>query len=532
MTITGTLPRLLASLALLFSTSLSGGQAGAPTRTVSGQVVNSVTGQPIARALVQIGAQHGMLTDHEGRFAFDDLNDDAGAAFASRPGYFTLDGAPASTTQPLILPLVPEAIISGTVTDLMGHPIQDLHVELRVLQVRNGLRSWQQTQTTITSVEGEYRFAELRAGQYRVVTGLQAEGTPEAPSTAFVPAAYPPAEESEGNSALTIAAGDHSEANLTPSTEKLYPVTGVIRGPVNGSVVIEADGPDGEPLNTGGRIYPESGTFRLLLPSGTYRLNVHSFVQPGPLFGTREVVVGHAALEGVAISLTPQITVPVEVDYQVIDTGTNVEQTLPGPPFNFTLENADPAGPVRTLLAVPRRIPGTPQAPEPGGAYMVENVEPGRYDMLAQGAPPWYLASAACDNLDLMRNVLVISAGTGACTIRAVLRNDAANLHWSIAPTDVLKSGGSVFVSVIPLDNLTAAAQSGIFSSSPAGSSPQGTFTGLAPGRYLVIALPHQQELPYRDSEAMKTYLPLGQEITLSRNGQAEVQLQLAAGEP
>jgi hypothetical protein len=510
---------------------LSQATANREARTISGQVVNSVTGQPIERALVQIGPQYGMLTDHEGRFSFDDVPAGSGGAFASKPGYFLFEGEPNPVTQPLTLKLSPEAILSGTVTDPMGRAIQGLHVQLRRSEVRNGIRSWLQVQDTTTSVEGEYRFAELQAGKYRVVTSFLVDGLPEAASSiTFMPAKYPPTDGDAGNGAITVVAGEHAEANLIPAAEKAYPVSGVINGPVNRGIGIEAETADGEPINAGTRIYP-NGAFHLMLPSGSYRVKVQSYVQPEPLFGNRELTVGHAPLEGISFSLGPQMSFPVEVDYQTVATSTQ-EQSSGPPSLNVTLEYPDPNGRFRTYPAEPLRSPGRARVVEPGGPLVVKSVEPGRYILQAQVNPPWYLASASCDNLDLMRNLLVVSADMGSCTIRAVVRNDSSSLHWSISAEDAMRLNGSVFVSVIPLDNLTAPAQGGTNSSAPVGAPLEGALSGLAPGHYLVVALPRQQEIPYRDAEAMKAYASLGQDVTLAPGGEVQVQLQPAVGEP
>jgi Carboxypeptidase regulatory-like domain len=531
MSVPGQMFLLLGALAVLTPACLC--QAKPATHTVSGQVVNSVTGQPIARALVQIGPQYGMLTDHEGRFSFSDVPEGYGGVFASKPGYFLPESGASPGTQPLMLKMNPEAIISGTITDPLGNPIQDLRVQLKMLQIRNGLRRWQQAQSTTTSVEGEYRFAELVSGKYRVVTSLQVEGLPEAASSVtFLPATYPPPESDTGNSAITLAAGDHVEANLIPAAEKSWLVTGVIHGPLNRGVSIQAQTPDGEPFDARARVYPGTGAFRLMMPSGSYQLKVQSFVQPQPLFGIREISVGHSPLEGVSVSLEPAITIPVEVDYQAVGTKPEQQPSPQPPAMNFTLENADPDGPERSYPVAQRMVPARARVAESAGPLVIANVEPGRYVLQAQPNPPWYLASATCDNLDLLREPLVVSAGTGVCTIHAVVRNDSSTLRWSMATSDVIKLNGSVFVSILPLGNLTASDRSDVASSTPEGSSLQGTASGLAPGRYLVVGLPQQKEIPYRDPDAMKTYMPLGQEVTLPVNGEAEIQLQPVLGEP
>ena len=64
-------------------------QASNPN-SLSGVVVNSITGQPISRALVQIG-EHAALTGHDGRFEFENVTEGTGAPTASKPGYFPKD---------------------------------------------------------------------------------------------------------------------------------------------------------------------------------------------------------------------------------------------------------------------------------------------------------------------------------------------------------------------------------------------------------------------------------------------------------
>jgi hypothetical protein len=108
-------------------------------------------------------------------------------------------------------------------------------------------------------------------------------------------------------------------------------------------------------------------------------------------------------------------------------------------------------------------------------------------------------------------------------------------LKWVASPAeDGSGVGNEVFVLAIPLDSVTQPAMNAniiadhrLSSDSPA----EGSFEGLAPGRYLVMAFPRRQDLPYRDHEALQRYMSLGQEITLTRGGKSEVQLKIATGE-
>src|SRR3984885_8624772 len=135
--------RLLPSLVLTMAATMCIGQLSDGSQTVSnahtvgGEVVNSVTGEPIPRARVQVGTQQATLTDHDGRFEFDNLSEDSAYASASKPGYFAEDTLVPAQGRSITLRLIPEAIIFGTITDENGQPIQDLRVQISMLQVRN-----------------------------------------------------------------------------------------------------------------------------------------------------------------------------------------------------------------------------------------------------------------------------------------------------------------------------------------------------------------------------------------------------------
>jgi hypothetical protein len=534
--------RLLPSVVLVMAATICSSQLSAgPQReskpqTVSGQVVNSITGEPIARARVQVGAQQAALTDHDGHFEFDNVSEEAAYAFASKPGYFAEDKAVPAQGQSITLQLIPEAILFGTITDQNGQPIQDLHVQLTMLRVENGLRRWRQVQATTTNVEGQFRFAELQAGQYSLATSFHIEGLLEAPSSvAFMPVTFPPLTGDGIRGSLTLTPGEHVEANASPPMQKLYPITGIINGTAGQGANFTVETRDGEPIDSLVNIDP-GGAFRLRLPTGSYRLKVRSAVGgEQQLVGTRQVSVSEAPLKGVSVTLGPQAVLPIEVEDQAMTTASQNAPSAPPPYLNASLQDADPRGPGWAFPAQPLKPPGRGQAPEPVDPMVFRDVEAGRYMLQTQPQPPWYVASASCGNLDLTRDPLVIGADAGACTVHMVYRDDSASLKWLASPTeDGDGSSNEVFVIAIPIDNfaqpamtLSMIADHKLSSDSPA----EGSFEGLAPGRYLVMALAHRQDLPYRDYEALQRYMSLGQEITLTRGGKSEVQLKIVTGE-
>jgi hypothetical protein len=528
-------PAVLMAAATICSSQVSTGpQRTSPSQTISGQVVNSITGEPIARVRVQVG-QQAVLTDHDGHFEFDNVSAEPAYASASKPGYFAEHRAVPAQGQSIALKLIPEAVLFGTITDQNGQPIQDLPVQLTMLWVENGLRRWRQMQGTTTNVEGQFRFAELQAGQYSLATGFRIEGLVEAPSSvAFMPVMFPPLTGDGIRGSLTLMPGDHVEANASPAMEKLYPVTGMINGMAGQGAGFAVRTEDGEPVDSPANTFP-GGAFRLRLPAGSYRLTVNSRAAGEQwLLGTREISVRDAPLQGISITLGPPAIVPIDVEYQAV---TTASQNAPGgPPYlNASLQGADPRGPGRMYPAQPLKPPGRGQAQEPSDPMVFRDVEPGRYMLEAQTQPPWYVASASCGNLDLTRDPLVLGAGVGACAVRMVYRDDSASLKWLASPAeDGNSTSNEVFVIAIPLDSFTQPAmESDVIPDHPLSSdSPaEGTFEGLAPGRYLVMALSHRQDLPYRDREALQRYMSQGQEITLTRGGKSEVQLKIVTGD-
>jgi hypothetical protein len=487
-------------------------------KSLSGQVVDSVTGQPIARALVQSGSGNGTLTDHEGRFVLEH----ASVATAYKPGYFeNQPGVAAGADGSWLIRLTPEAILYGTVTDMNFQPVQHVRVQLRQLEVRAGLSYWQETNVTTTNAEGEFRFADLQAGKYSLSTLFLIDGLADASSSlGFVPVAYPaPGSGSdEARPTLTLAPGDHVQANLSPPEERLYPVVGTVHGFSRGAA-ISVETAEHLPLNPAVRFLPD-GRFRLRLPLGSYHLKAQSMEEGRQVAGARDITVGPAGLEGVAIELTPLASIPIEVEFE----HTGNTPSANSPPFpNLMLVDQDSESGFGMFAARPVAHENGPYAPQAGDPLVIPDLRPGRYLLQANVPPPWYLASATCGNLDLTRESLVVGEASGNCSLRIVLRDDSATLRWSVAETT---KANELNVMAFPLNNLSLNSIGGQF------EPGSGSFEGMAPGRYLVIASGHALNFAYRDPQILAKYQAEGQEVTLAAGGEAEIELKLAPWEP
>jgi hypothetical protein len=137
-----------------------------PRRTVTGTVVNGLTGEPIRRALVSGGGEGGggvVFTGPDGRFRFENVPDGPWAFFVKRPGFLPFlsshtDGMPdmrnyfTVTVTPekndFQLKLYPTPRISGHVGDENGEPVEGVRVQLTLGEVViGGYRQWRDIAT-------------------------------------------------------------------------------------------------------------------------------------------------------------------------------------------------------------------------------------------------------------------------------------------------------------------------------------------------------------------------------------------------
>src|SRR5258705_13864327 len=108
---------------------------------LSGTVVNSVTGEPVRRAMVQAvpansGSPISVLTDGEGHFEFASLPESEISVLVNKPGYLSDSELYPSNFQPNIvhltadtstvtLKLLAESLVAGHVATVKGQRIEN-----------------------------------------------------------------------------------------------------------------------------------------------------------------------------------------------------------------------------------------------------------------------------------------------------------------------------------------------------------------------------------------------------------------------
>ena len=503
--------------------------------TLTGTVIDSVTGEPIRRALVQIYGRQRQTTfsDGDGHFELEDIPADTYTVTAQKPGYFNqqelLRGAvpPVEVgpkTASALVKLVPEAVIAGRVANSTGVPIEHVSVNLEYIEVREGRRHWESKGSALTDEDGHYRFAGLKPGTYFLgaspytplaETMLDAN-TP--PKTGFSGVYYAGAADLASASPIQLNAGQQAEANFALNEAPVYAVSGTISGYApNQGVGIQVFDQSGMQTDRGAIFNSENGRFDIhALAAGNYVIKAFSSL--GPNQSVRAELHFHLAadLHNLHLSLAPAPSIPVVVRMEQQTARRQPSSNTvrvsggarePGPPISIRLSSAAPGvGEVYASADDPRNPRN----------LSLHNLEPGRYTAVLDAREGWYVASAEYGQTNLLTDDLVLTSGAPSSPLTIVLRNDSASLIGSVHVPD----GFASQVTIVAVPETASKATPGITYWYPPRDKnsppPEFVLDSLAPGDFLVFAFEHAETLEYSNRDELESYVSQAAHLTLS----------------
>jgi len=501
--------------------------------TLRGTVINSVTGEAIRGALVQIyfNGQSSMLTGPDGKFQFPGLPPGQSTIMVRKPGFFSEDdfepsargqhlAATGPNSSPVVLKLVPEGVIYGHISEEDGEPIEGLPVELLAQHLQNGKKIWDRRPQAVTDEDGNFRIAELQPGDYYLSAGpsrnpvtrpaqLSQSGAQGIPLVY-----YPVGSELAAAAPIPITPGKRVEINLTLAPQPFYRVSGSINGYAPGQPVnLQLRNSAGIPLPYNWRFDSANGSFRINgVPVGAYTLHAEaSDGRRNSLTATVPLTV-NAELSGLHLILLPTVTIPIRMS--VIASRTGAERF-------WEQKNYFPA----YVQLVARNAGlfelryGSQQVGERGAASLeVQNIAPGTYSVEINPNGPLYVQSAMSGTTNLLESDLSVAPGSSPQPIEITLRDDVAFLSGTVS-----------------LENQPLSAT--ILAFSEHASAPpriQPTYSGgnfqlssLPPGTYKILAVDRPDRLEYANPEAVKKYLSKAREVTLSPEQSARIDLEL-----
>jgi hypothetical protein len=208
--------------------------ASSTSTSLRGTVINSVTREAVARALVfSPDNRVAKFTDDQGRFEFQLSHIDSLQLMARKPGF--LEGGstepyqPQSAADDMTIALVPESLIVGRVNLPSWNQFDRMTVQVCRRLVQDGRALWGPVSTVTTRSNGEFRVANLAAGSYKIFTDEQLDRDPVAFDPrgqlfGYPPIYYPAAGDLDSASVITLEAGKTFQVELSPVLQPYYPV--------------------------------------------------------------------------------------------------------------------------------------------------------------------------------------------------------------------------------------------------------------------------------------------------------------------
>jgi hypothetical protein len=522
----------------------------APLAAIRGTVLNSITHEPVPRALVTLMGNVAALTDDQGRFDFPIQSSVqmSSQVDVRKPGFSqTVAGfsrSPETGDTNLTVSLAPESLITGRVNLPASNQYDRINVQLYKRQIDDGRAHWVNAGTQSTRSNGEFRFAELEPGSYKILTSELLDRDPltfdpQGQLYGYPPIYYPTASDFAAAAPIALEAGKTFQLELSPALQPYYPVKIAVPNMPDGSflqVSVALQGHKGPGYSLG---YNGQQAIEGMLPSGTYTVEATLQGPQQSAFGITTITVRNAPLINATVTLLPNASIPVNIRSEfTARLPADQMPTFGGPNGASRRVDADvslrAAADFQGADYIGLRPPRRPN----DNALVLENVHPGRYWLQVQ---PYhgYPASITSNGVDLLRSPLVVAPGATPGPIEIVLRDDGATIEGTIDGSQALRSNSDS--GAIESFAMKRGAQQGpVVYAIPAADSPgrfsqtgvasDGTFTlpNLPPGAYRLLAFDHQPgEFDYRNPEAMRAYDEKGPTLRLSPNQTEHLHLTL-----
>jgi len=497
--------------------------------SLSGTVVNVLTGEPIRRALVQIymGPGQASLTDDSGHFEFNGLPPGQASVTVQKPGFFSEGEAARKGSSPalvtvgpeadaIVLKLIPEAAIQGKIQSEDGEPIEAAPVMAFALHINNGHKIWDQAGSARTDEYGEFRIANLTPDTYYLKAGPKLRSSfPNARSATrqlgFAAAYYAGTPARESATAIELVPGQQFEARLLLKPEPLFHITGAISGLSDSQgTSVQVVNQYGEAVRVPVRLNQETGEFQANVPAGSYLLRATTWSERGRPSSAEVPLVVDSDVDRLQIALSPPHSIPVIVKLEPVHRHERSElQSVRLVSVRFRV--TDPA---RAAPEYSSNVEKTQNRL----ALVIHDLAAGKYSVEVQPVGDWYVRQAQCGDTDLLSDELTVLPGVETPPIEIVLRDDGASVNGKVAIGEGRKRAAVV---VLPA---RAAEKAKMVWTSPRGDFAE---SGLAPGEYDVIALDRGDALEYANPEVMSKYLTRGTHIALQADESRSISLDL-----
>jgi hypothetical protein len=510
----------LSGAAVLFAQELPSTVTVADFLDITAQVVDSVSAAPIPRAEISLQSQtpgagtRSGRTDTTGTFVFRHVSVGTYALTASKTGFAqgedsARDVVLVGGTQPtrFTLKLLPQAVVTGTVTGDDDEPLANAYVVMLRPEVVRGHKRYRRRESATTDDRGMYRLAGLGPGECVIAAIAEASSDERDDGLTYVPTFYPNAAAIEGATPVQVTPGSQNTANISLSLVDGHKVTGHAPAGADVALMPSADATSPVVQQTHPARSEAEGFALDGVPPGNYILMAQSRTDAQHVrSGYQPITVGEADLAGVTVSFDA----PPSLRGKLHPVGDgDVSKAL-------------------EFVGVDSPFGGGTSKVNPDGSFQIsEPLPPYHYQLLTPSNSNWYVQAASQAGTDVMR--AIVTTGPGApfvdITVSPKGASIAATVQWpdsgprSPARVTVLQPNGS--------DMLIVAETTVNPPVAPATDRPA-LIGGLAPGDYIIYAWAEPVTIEYGRADALGSYSALGQTVTIEEGAQGHASVKVA----
>ena len=491
------------------------------------------TNTPIANARVDVRNDFGgaaaqvVTTDANGQFQARNLPPGRYRLIASGDGYVPaqfgdrgraplIEVGPGQEIKNIVVALTPKSTISGHVYDQSAKPVANARVQAMRHAYQDGHRILVPIESSRTDDSGEYSLMGLVPGPY-IISSVPVESSCPggcAVEETLLPVYFAGTTDASAASPIDLPPGiNFTGVDLRLAETRAVSIRGrvtnaITNGPAAASVTLV---PRRGTAATGSfqkAIASAAGTFEFRhIAPGSYEVISTSTTTDDRLAASISVDVGNEEIDGLTLSLLPQLTIDGRIRLDSGEVST----------FNL--------GGLRLEL---RREPYTPEllvtlpTIRSDGTFTLTGVTPGDYRLKIRiGGPSAYIKSARYGSIDALNAPFHIG---GPGELQIAVSQNSASLDGFVGD-DSQRPIANATVVLVP--NPPRRDQLELYYSTASDVSGRVHFDGIAPGDYRVFAWEDVPADAWQDPDFIRLFEDRAAPVHLDERGQVRIQVRL-----